>query len=481
MEMADEYLVDIINKNINNQDNSSVLSDNFYQKLGNSYLKNITSNIPLSSSTNSNKIMKLNEFIEKVINKWFELTLCYSDKINEKTQKPMNWKDEISLISCSNNALSRTITGQQRFSRNSNNDIKKNKLSSINIDKNEIDFDKKYERKEHSKEIQNRLSTPSEKKRNLIFRKNLSSLSRQKNNNSSNDFHNKNSDYQLNFTDEKIIDLNQKSNKLETNQPIIHFRQNVTFQQNTTKVSNPTKRNLTSEMEWNSKSFHSLPLNRDHQDLKKLQNIQNKCNSEQIENSSVYKIINTRKLRVLHENSKREHEKKLESLGNGSYMSKLTINSEPLNNTKEILIKSPISCNKKISKRPIFDFKRAETLLRSSKHSEKMKIDYINESNSSFYFYDLGLVGPNWIEYIGEIKNGKKNGFGKWILGNNERFEGNFQDGKAYGKGRYITKDGEVLTGFWINNVFQKDFKHEIILPQNENNSSENDTRQYTI
>ena len=101
---------------------------------------------------------------------------------------------------------------------------------------------------------------------------------------------------------------------------------------------------------------------------------------------------------------------------------------------------------------------------------------YRNNSNvlegheESFYFYDLGLVGSNWLEYQGEYKNNLKHGYGIWKLGNGEIFEGQFIEDKAYGKGKYVSLSGEILVGLWKNNVLQHTESHHIMVLSEEEN-----------
>lgn len=94
--------------------------------------------------------------------------------------------------------------------------------------------------------------------------------------------------------------------------------------------------------------------------------------------------------------------------------------------------------------------------------------EIIERNEESYYFYDLGLVGSNWIEYKGEYKDQRKHGYGVWLLGNGEMFEGTFEHGKANGRGKYTSKSGEVLVGIWKMNVLQHDESHQILLPDSK-------------
>lgn len=141
---------------------------------------------------------------------------------------------------------------------------------------------------------------------------------------------------------------------------------------------------------------------------------------------------------------------------------------------------------KALPKNPLDTDAQSKTVLSSKLQTsvylyDKMKLENENQSGysedskqivegnqSSYYFYDLGLVGSNWVGYKGEYKNGLKHGYGVWVLGNGEKYEGYFEEGKAHGKGKYTSKTGEVLVAFWKMNVLQHDESHRILLPKSE-------------
>lgn len=81
----------------------------------------------------------------------------------------------------------------------------------------------------------------------------------------------------------------------------------------------------------------------------------------------------------------------------------------------------------------------------------------------SYCFFDLGIVGNNWTQYVGEVLHGKKHGYGKWILNNGEIFEGDFQNDQAHGNGKFTAKTGEILLGIWKNNILQYTEYHKIL------------------
>ena len=56
----------------------------------------------------------------------------------------------------------------------------------------------------------------------------------------------------------------------------------------------------------------------------------------------------------------------------------------------------------------------------------------------------------NGDRYEGEWEDGKFNGIGKYFLNNGERFEGKFKDSKYDGYGKYYFINGDILEGIFI-------------------------------
>ena len=61
-------------------------------------------------------------------------------------------------------------------------------------------------------------------------------------------------------------------------------------------------------------------------------------------------------------------------------------------------------------------------------------------------FYNI-----NGEKYIGEMKNGKKEGKGILYWNDGERYEGDWKNGKKEGKGIMYYKDGSKKEGIWKN------------------------------
>ena len=65
--------------------------------------------------------------------------------------------------------------------------------------------------------------------------------------------------------------------------------------------------------------------------------------------------------------------------------------------------------------------------------------------------------------YIGQFKNGLRNGKGKYYYSNgNIKYEGDYINGKAEGNGKYIWKNGEYYIGQFKNGL--RNGKGNIIL-----------------
>ena len=83
-------------------------------------------------------------------------------------------------------------------------------------------------------------------------------------------------------------------------------------------------------------------------------------------------------------------------------------------------------------------------------------ISNINPNYNFNYDYvnNLGSVGSDWVEYIGEVRNEIKHGEGIWELGNGDKFMGIFVNNIAEGNGEYWKKKtNEIIKGFWKDNI----------------------------
>lgn len=57
-------------------------------------------------------------------------------------------------------------------------------------------------------------------------------------------------------------------------------------------------------------------------------------------------------------------------------------------------------------------------------------------------------------QYIGEMKDNKRNGKGTYIYGNGDRYEGNWLNDLRHGKGTFYYKTGELYIGEWFSKYF---------------------------
>ena len=53
------------------------------------------------------------------------------------------------------------------------------------------------------------------------------------------------------------------------------------------------------------------------------------------------------------------------------------------------------------------------------------------------------------MEYLGEYKDGKKHGKGRYTWSDGGIYEGNWKDGKEHGHGTYTTPAGRKYVGEW--------------------------------
>lgn len=63
-------------------------------------------------------------------------------------------------------------------------------------------------------------------------------------------------------------------------------------------------------------------------------------------------------------------------------------------------------------------------------------------------------VYPSGAKYIGEYREDKRNGQGIYFWPDGDKYEGQWKDGAMHGDGTYTFKDGRVLSGKFENNVF---------------------------
>ena len=75
------------------------------------------------------------------------------------------------------------------------------------------------------------------------------------------------------------------------------------------------------------------------------------------------------------------------------------------------------------------------------------------------YTFSEGRKYPNGREYggkyVGEWKDGKRNGQGTFIFPDGEKYVGEYKDGKYNGKGVFFKVNGEIQSGTWFNDSFK--------------------------
>ena len=74
------------------------------------------------------------------------------------------------------------------------------------------------------------------------------------------------------------------------------------------------------------------------------------------------------------------------------------------------------------------------------------RLNYSDSKYGEWGWYKDGDEKKNY-KYVGEIKNGKPNGQGKWTLPNGNKYEGECKDGKQNGQGTYSFSNGMKYIG----------------------------------
>ncbi|CAD8064056.1 unnamed protein product [Paramecium sonneborni] len=75
-----------------------------------------------------------------------------------------------------------------------------------------------------------------------------------------------------------------------------------------------------------------------------------------------------------------------------------------------------------------------------------------------FDYGDFDKIGDYWTRYVGEFNQDNKEGQGILYLSNGDRFEGNFLQDLLNGPGKYIKKNGQIISAKWWRNKLQQGF-----------------------
>jgi len=92
-------------------------------------------------------------------------------------------------------------------------------------------------------------------------------------------------------------------------------------------------------------------------------------------------------------------------------------------------------------------------------------LDYIEQSENCFgtFNYEDGA------KYVGEVREGKRNGQGTFTYVNGDKYVGKFYDGRRYGLGTYTWANGTVKEGIWSDGEFvstHAEYKQEQLVRQ---------------
>ena len=72
-------------------------------------------------------------------------------------------------------------------------------------------------------------------------------------------------------------------------------------------------------------------------------------------------------------------------------------------------------------------------------------------------------------KYVGEMREGKRQGKGAYMYPNGNRYEGEWRDGVAHGAGEYWTRDNRHFVGTWTEGCFRdRNFRTSVGRPFSE-------------
>ena len=92
------------------------------------------------------------------------------------------------------------------------------------------------------------------------------------------------------------------------------------------------------------------------------------------------------------------------------------------------------------------------------------RITYEGERNQEEKYHGKGVITySNGEKYVGEFKDGMLNGQGTYTYPDGEKYVGEFKDGLLNGKGVAYKVNGEIQSGTWVNNEFQKPWNIEAV------------------
>ena len=77
----------------------------------------------------------------------------------------------------------------------------------------------------------------------------------------------------------------------------------------------------------------------------------------------------------------------------------------------------------------------------------------INDFNQIKYSHEKQILYYIDGRYEGDVQNGKKEGNGKYYFNNGEKYEGDYKNDKREGKGIYYYNDGKIENCYYLNGV----------------------------
>ena len=140
---------------------------------------------------------------------------------------------------------------------------------------------------------------------------------------------------------------------------------------------------------------------------------------------------------------------KQSSTGENFYQSPSYVNSINLGQSKKMSESMIFTRMHKLSSSqdPRITNQYVKSRIQNLHETDASKIRNIFATEEELYIESLSA------HYVGEIYDGKPNGFGKLYFANDDYLEGNFVDGRCEGNGRFIKSDGSYYEGDLKNNV----------------------------
>lgn len=444
LRLAREYLDNLVDSICGKTTLQSSVSS-LYFDLREEYLQHLKLQSPEQgiSASQGKSQMTMNELMKKVMQTWMHDSVQQIDCVSSANPKVKDWKNQISLISGSNQKDSCAQVNKipSFFSQT----LPLSKKLALKPQRQSLGINQKFKESQNQEIAEVLQVNPIDSGYPFVLGKEMKQFKESyisKNILTSGLMPiQENNKFQI-FSSEDPS-RREKHKKLSSLEPGVFHSEQMLFSKN-----------------WSTqKSFHSL---QEHLKETQKMNKQGTLDGEEIlmtSGAKTCKLFNVARLNKQYN---------LMSENESGLCSNQRMKKKPSRNTSGApSLSKPFSANIP-RERTSFSFTKARSFIQNKKNQNLASSENDFEGREeSFYFFDLGLVQSNWLEYEGQVRGKQKHGQGVWVLGNGEVFHGSFVFDKANGFGRYVSNNNEVLQGVWINNRFQYKMDHRI-----ENNAS---------